>query len=335
MEKVRVRASKRYDVTITRGGTAFAGAVKGKIKGNKVAVFTDQTVETLYGDYFDGALSGALAYKKILPTGEDAKTTQTYLSALSFLAQNGFTREDTVICFGGGAVGDLAGFVASTYMRGVTLISVPTTLLSAIDSSVGGKTAVNLPEGKNLCGSFYQPDAVYIDLDLFNTLPPREWESGKGEFLKYAFLSGRYNEEIDERAVKRCLSYKAKIVKKDETENGARRLLNLGHTVGHAVEYLSGYALSHGACVAKGIAAAIAVSKKLYGLDEKCVQKMYSLCARLGHDISLPYAAKDLVKAMNLDKKRTGEGVRFVTLRGVGKPKVELLPLSFIEEALS
>lgn len=334
MKKIRVSASTTYDVTITREKNDFDAIFGKTFSGDKIAIFTDENVERLYGRYFDGSFGGFSVYKKVLPSGEKTKNGHAFLSLLGFLAENGFSKQDCIIAFGGGVISDLSGFVASAYMRGIPFFSVPTTLLSTIDASVGGKTAIDLPQGKNLCGAFYQPSGVYVDLDFLASLPPREIESGRGELLKYAFLTGDFISCENEDSVARCIAYKRDIVERDERDCGKRKLLNLGHTVGHAAEYLSDYSLSHGACVAKGIASSIAVSEKLYNLPSSTVTEMKERCRFYGHDVSLPYAKDEIMSVIEKDKKRGKDGVTFVTLCGIGKPKTEYLSFERLKELL-
>ncbi|MBQ9485311.1 MAG: 3-dehydroquinate synthase, partial [Clostridia bacterium] len=220
----------------------------------------------------------------------------------------------------------------------ITLVSVPTTLLSAVDSSVGGKTAIDLAAGKNLCGTFYQPSAVYIALSFLRTLPKREVQSGLGEVIKYAFLSDTVNAEDIKRAdgelVFKCLKIKRDIVNADEKENGARALLNFGHTVGHAIEKLSGYRLSHGLCVAKGMACAVAVSQRIYGLSDQTVAKMRQLLEISKHDLTNTFSAADITDAIKADKKRKGDCVNFIVVKDIGKPQIVKIRFSVLAEII-
>lgn len=328
MQKISVSASKNYTITISSGKDEFLSAIDGLIKGKKVCIITDETVNGLYKNYFDTLLKKYEVHKAVIPSGEKEKNGQNYLSLINFLAERGFTRMDTIITFGGGVVGDLGAFVASTYMRGIGLIAVPTTVLSMVDSSVGGKTAIDIPAGKNLCGTFYQPDAVYIDTDFLQTLPQKEIMNGYGEIIKYAFLSDTVeltdlNPPVSEKLIAKCLIIKRDIVEKDEKEGGLRKLLNLGHTVGHAIEKLAGFSLSHGECVAKGMSVAIKISARLYGLSEEKVNKMNAVLSSHGHDLSIPYCVEELIKVMKSDKKSGATSVDFVTVKDIGAPSIE------------
>lgn len=340
MRKLTVKASKRYQITISDNLSEFGNAVRHHIVGSKVAVITDSNVDKLYGNALDEFLQDKAVYKYVVDAGEQSKSKSVYFHLLESLCADDFTRKDTVIAFGGGVVGDLAGFVASTYMRGVNLIQVPTTLLSAVDSSVGGKTAINLDAGKNLVGSFYQPSAVYVNTAFFNTLPKREIQSGLGEVIKYAYLSKSVTlpmikEGANEQLVYQCLKIKRDIVEKDEKEKGVRALLNLGHTVGHAIESLSGYTLSHGECVVKGLAFTLKLSQNLYGLAQSKYDEMQQLLTFCGHDVSCPFSAQELINKIAHDKKGDGKTIKFVTVKDIGKPKIITIDYHKLQEYLS
>ena len=340
MYKLTVNASKRYQITISNSLDGFANATSRAIVGEKVALITDSNVDKLYGDALNGFLQDKTLYKYVIPAGEQSKCKEIYFDLVEKLCADGFNRTDTVIALGGGVVGDLAGFVAATYMRGINLIQVPTTILSAVDSSVGGKTAINLDNGKNLVGCFYQPSAVYINTEFFKTLPQREILSGKGEIVKYAFLSKSVSAQLikggaNEGLVYQCLKIKRDIVEKDEKEKGKRSLLNLGHTVGHAIESLSNYSLSHGECVAKGIASALKVSRALYDIDQIKYDEMQKLLALCGHDLSCPFSAKQLIDKIAFDKKGDGKAIKFVAVKDIGKPQIVTMDYSELEKYLS
>ena len=338
MLELNVSVSKTYKITIANDLSLFSERVLPFLLGENVAIITDDSVDKLYASALDGFLKDKRVIKIVLKHGEKSKNAKNYLRIINALAGNGFTREDSVIAFGGGVVGDIAGFAASTYMRGITLIAVPTTLLSMVDSSVGGKTAIDLDAGKNLCGTFYQPSAVYISTEFLKTLPKKEIKNGLGEVIKYAFLSGDVKakdiKNIDENLIYKCLKIKRDIVNEDEKESGVRALLNLGHTVGHAIEKLSGYKLSHGACVLKGLVYSIEVSKRLYGLDDKTVNKMYTLIKKGKNDLSNPYCAEDVAAQIIADKKRQGDSVKFVALRGIGKPEIVKITISALRNMM-
>ncbi len=334
MKSLRVKTQSEYEVTITDSLAAFTEKVSLLIKGDLVAVITDSNVDGIYKNEIENSLTGKKVIKFVVPAGEESKNAENYLKILNGLADNGFTREDTVITFGGGVVGDLGAFVASTYMRGIKLIAVPTTLLSMVDSSVGGKTAINLEKGKNLCGTFYQPSAVYINTGFLKTLPKKEVLCGLGEILKYRFISKDAEidiSKIDEDLIYKCLKIKADIVSKDEKESGKRKLLNFGHTFGHAIEKLSHFTIPHGICVAKGIVYALKISEKYFGTSEK-VRKDYILTAEnLGIDVSCEYDLNELISLISIDKKRSGKGADFVLIDDKFRPEIVNILLSEIK----
>lgn len=338
MFELEVSASKTYKITIEKGFSLFSERVLPYLVGRNVAIITDDIVDKLFGGILDGFLENKRVVKIVLKHGEKSKNAKNYLHIINALAENGCTREDAVIAFGGGVIGDIAGFAASTYMRGITLVAVPTTLLSMVDSSVGGKTAIDLKAGKNLCGTFYQPSAVYINTEFLKSLPKKEIKNGLGEVVKYAFLSDTVKKSdiknIDENLIYKCLKIKRDIVNEDEKESGVRALLNLGHTVGHAIEKLSGYKLSHGACVVKGLRYSIEVSKRLFDLDEKTVNKMYALLKYAKCDLSVNFSVDEIAEQIIADKKRQGDSVKFVAIKDVGKPEIVKIHLSKLKDML-
>ncbi len=338
MLKLKVKASKKYNVIIDSDINALVN-YKSVLTGGKVALIIDENVNALYPNALKDFLGERDVKTYVVNSGENSKSYQVYISILEKMLSDGFKRSDTVVAFGGGVVGDLAGFISATYMRGINLIQIPTTILSAVDSSVGGKTAINLSSAKNVVGAFYQPSLVYICLDFFKTLPSREIYSGKGEILKYAFLSKSVTPrllqgDITERLIYECVKIKRNIVNKDEKEKSVRALLNLGHTVGHAIESLSSFSISHGKCVAMGLSKSIELSKKLYNLPQKEVDKMNELLSLYGEDLTVNYSLNQLIEKIKLDKKGKGETVNFITLKAVAKPRIENLNLSKIQELL-
>ena len=338
MYELKVRASKTYDITIAGDLSLFSESVVPLIKGENVAIVTDDKVSEIYGCALDGFLAGKRMVKIVIKHGEKSKNAKNYLKIINALAENNFTREDTVIALGGGVVGDIAGFAASTYMRGITLIAVPTTLLAMIDSSVGGKTAIDLKNGKNLCGTFYQPSAVYINTEFLTTLPKNEIKNGLGEGVKYALLSDTVAlkdiQNVSAELIYKCLKIKRDIVEKDEKESGERALLNLGHTFGHAIEKLSGYKFPHGACVVKGLLYTLIVSEKLFDLSEKEKKRILKIIKSAKVNLSNPFSAESLIKQIVADKKRKGDSINFVALKGVGKPEIVKISLTDLKEII-
>ncbi len=329
--EVKVKASSSYSVVIKDDILDFNNYVK-DLKGDKVAIISDSNVDALYGGVLDKALSHKKVYDFVFKAGEESKNAQTYLEILNFLAKNEFKRNDTIIALGGGVVGDLAGFVAGTYMRGVNLIMVPTTLLSMVDSSVGGKTAINLDSGKNLAGVFYQPSLVYISLDFLKTLPKREVLSGMGEVIKYAFIGSTVFSEdiingITSNLIYKCVSIKADIVSHDEKESGERKLLNLGHTVGHAIEKASNYFISHGECVLLGMKKAIDISQKLNFISNENANKAMEILLLSGSKLSLSFDKDELYNYLKQDKKGQGDKVDFIVINDSLKCEIKSIEL--------
>lgn len=331
MKTVRVNASRKYDVHIGAGLLDDIPSVLEPLcKKGKILVVTDDNVDRLYADRVLTALNerGFVAKKFVFPHGEQNKTLATFSSILDALAGYGFTRTDGVVALGGGVTGDIAGFAAATYMRGINYAQVPTTLLAGIDSSVGGKTAVDLAGGKNLVGAFHQPVAVIFDTDPLKTLPQEYMQDGLGEGLKYAVLCGGelmkimesgLNEKNFERFLELCVSCKRDIVEADERESGVRRLLNLGHTLGHALENVSDFRISHGKAVADGMMriSEIAVKKNLLSAEDGA--RILSLCKKYGMKIHTEYPTEALLEPIKLDKKGAGDKLNLVIPREIGK----------------
>lgn len=331
MKTVRVNASRKYDVFIGAGLLGEIPSVLEPVcKKGKLLVVTDDTVDRLYAARVLTALNerGFDAKKFVFPHGEQNKTLVTFSSILDALAGYGFTRTDGVIALGGGVTGDIAGFAAATYMRGIDYVQVPTTLLAGIDSSVGGKTAVDLASGKNLVGAFHQPVAVIFDIDTLKTLPQEYLSDGLGEGLKYAVLCGGelmeilesgLNENNFERFIELCVSCKRDIVEADERESGMRRLLNLGHTLGHALEKVSDFRISHGKAIADGMMriSEIAVKQKLLSAENG--ERILSLCKKYGMRIYTEYSTEALLEPIKLDKKSDGDRLHLVIPRDIGK----------------
>jgi 3-dehydroquinate synthase len=273
-----------------------------------------------------------------IPPGESSKTMEMGLRLVERLMALGTDRTSAVIALGGGVVGDLAGFIASIFMRGIPLVHIPTTLLAQVDSSIGGKTAVDPAAGKNIVGTFYQPRAVFIDLAFLETLSPREIGNGLAEVLKYGAIEDpdilnsleggpeafRKDRDLVERIVTKACRIKKGIVEFDETEQGLRRILNFGHTIGHAVEAESGYRVSHGEAVAIGMAAAALISEKLKYLPRKERERLTSLIrtAGLPDRIILAMSTEGILLRMKRDKKKEGTVVHFVLLKKLGIPFV-------------
>jgi 3-dehydroquinate synthase len=342
VERVRVAVPGRaYDVSIGAELLNEASIYLPELPGAERAfVVADATVASWYlAPLVSGLAAGGLPSVHLgVPEGEDAKSLATMTALQRQLATQEAHRDDVIVALGGGAVGDLAGFVAATYMRGVALLQVPTTLTAQVDAAIGGKTAVNLPEGKNLVGAFHQPVGVLADVGTLATLPEREYRSGLAEVAKYGLtLDPELLESLErdpapvlareiaalERLVARCVRAKAGIVGEDERDIGRRLVLNYGHTLGHALERLDSFSgRSHGEAISVGMVFAARLSERRGLAPEGLATRHARLLASLGLDTdgALPPAA-DVLEAMRLDKKYRG-GQRFVLLEDVGRPVV-------------
>ena len=326
MTNVHINASRSYDVTVERGTLPRIGEEAAKLfPPCKAVIVSGEKVFPLYGETLRKSLEDAgfevLCF--VHESGEGAKSLETYGRLLNFLCENRLSRTDVIFALGGGVTGDLAGFAAATYQRGVALVQIPTTLLAAVDSSVGGKTAINLPAGKNQAGAFYQPSAVFCDPDVLGTLPPEEYRCGCAEVIKYAvlgdaeffdFLEERGIRENEEKVIARCVKMKRDIVEEDEFDRGARKLLNLGHTIGHAVEKCSGFSVSHGDAVAIGLAAV------MRGKDDE--ERVVSLLKKYGLPTECPFGADEIISACAADKKIEHGVLQLIVPERIGKCKI-------------
>jgi len=303
--------------------------------GNDCLIVSNETVAPLYLQQLRANLDGCAVDELELPDGEAFKTVETASSILDKLVEARAGRDTTLIALGGGVVGDITGFAAACYMRGVAFIQVPTTLLAQVDSSVGGKTGVNHPQGKNLIGAFHQPKIVLIDTDTLNTLPDRELKAGLAEVIKHGAIADKTffawleanieallakDPDALAHAVQRSCEIKAEVVADDERESGRRAILNFGHTFGHAVEHCQGYGdWLHGEAVAAGMV----MAGELSGLDDDGMSRLKNLVAAAGLPTAPPHAgSKALLAAMGLDKKVQQKQLRFVLLRALGEAYV-------------
>jgi 3-dehydroquinate synthase len=354
VERLTVRVPGRdYDVTVGASVLERAAQILPELSGAERAfVVADHTVAERYlATLVDAVSTRWGTVHLVVPAGEDAKTMPTASALLRQLATQEAHRDDVLLALGGGAVGDLAGFVAATYMRGMPFVQVPTTLTAQVDASIGGKTAVNLPEGKNLVGAFHQPIAVLADVLTLATLPEREYRSGLAEVAKYALtLDLALLDQLErdpapvlardaaalEPLVARCARAKADIVAEDERDTARRMILNYGHTLGHALERLDGFAgRSHGEAITIGMVFAARLSEATGRAPSGIAARHVRLLASLGLDPggSLP-TADDVLGAMRLDKKYR-EGMRFVLLEDVGRPVVVAdVPEAVVRETL-
>ena len=344
MKLVTVSASKTYQVKIGSGLLAHLGEELTAVsKAARVAIVSDSTVWPIYGKAAESSLqkAGFETVNFVFPAGESSKNGTVYLSLLNFLAENQLTRSDCLIALGGGVVGDLTGFAAATYLRGIAFIQVPTTVLAAVDSSVGGKTAIDLPAGKNLCGVFYQPSLVLCDTDTLNTLPEDIFRDGCAEIIKYGILydpqlfSLLAQEGMDfdrEAVIARCVELKRDVVMEDEFDTGARMKLNLGHTIGHGIEAHSQFAVSHGKAVAMGMA--------IVARAAKCpdTAKILDCLKVFGLPTCTHCTAEDIFRHALSDKKRSGGTVNLIVPKAIGDCAIVATAVedlkSFIQEGL-
>ena len=341
MTRIPVRASRPYEVLIAPGLLERTGELLRPLTGaEKVALVCGDRVYPLYAARVVSALerAGFCVSVKLIPHGEENKTLAVYGEILDFMCQNELGREDLVIALGGGVTGDLAGFAAATYQRGCGFVQIPTTLLAAVDASVGGKCAVDLPGGKNQAGCFYQPLAVLCDTESFSTLPPEELRCGLAEVVKYGVLfdralfdSLRAGDILPraEELVASCVEHKRRIVERDETERGERQLLNLGHSFGHAVERCSGYSLPHGEAVSIGLAMIARAAAKRGLCSGESAREIVTLLHALSLPTESPFSAAALFEALRHDKKRAGETLTLVVPREIGR--CELMNVPFEE----
>jgi 3-dehydroquinate synthase len=308
---------------------------------SRYVIVTDDCVCTLYGETLLAHLTkmGITSDLVVFPNGERSKSFQVVIDLAGKLLDLGVDRKSALIALGGGVAGDLTGFVASVYMRGLPCIQVPTTLIAQVDSSIGGKTAIDLPQGKNLLGTFYQPAGVFIDVKCLDTLPLSEYQNGLAEILKCGIIDSEAlfqkleggvdvirsrNRPFLEEIIQTACRIKKSIVEIDEKDQGQRRILNFGHTLGHAVEVASRYKLSHGKAIAIGMIAVARLSKKMYGLPEEDRKRIEKLIASLGIDCFIPkeLATEDILAALQRDKKKDGDTIHFVMLKKIGFPFV-------------
>jgi 3-dehydroquinate synthase len=342
MRSVQVPLGNRtYTIEVSRHLLRSLGSrCAGLNLGHRCAVISDATVAPLYAEVVLHSLRQA-GFDPVLvtiPAGEKAKAMKQAEACYNEFAERRLERKSFVVALGGGVVGDLAGFVAATYLRGIPFVQVPTTLLAQVDSSVGGKVGVNLKAGKNLVGAFHQPRLVLCDLSTLTTLPEREFRAGLAEVIKYGII---YDAELFERlerelprilkrqplvlreVVARCCEIKAEVVGQDETESGLRAILNFGHTIGHALEAISNYGkYLHGEAISIGQVAAAILSHRVLGLSETDARRIRNLFERAALPVSLrlKYADRELLfKAMRLDKKVSGGEIRFVLARNLGR----------------
>ena len=343
MKTVTVNASKKYNIYI--GDNLFYKTpeyLSEVFPSGKVCVVTDDNVDRLYGDKLISLISEKYeTIKFVMEHGEKSKNLSTYASLLNFLAENRLTRSDAIIAFGGGVVGDLAGFAAATYLRGIKYLQIPTTLLAMVDSSVGGKTAVDLDAGKNLCGAFYQPDIVICDYSLTKTLSKDIFADGCAEIIKYALIRDfdlfchlkENGKDFDrEYVISRCVQIKSDIVAADEFDGSMRQLLNYGHTVGHAIEALSNFGITHGSAVATGMAIVARSCANQNLCSNDCLGDTLALINAFGLPTQTDFGSSKITDVTLNDKKRKGDTITLVLPSKTGECVLKKFPIEEIEE---
>lgn len=344
MNTVFVQASRAYYVKIGKGLISSIGKeIQNLGCVQKICIVSETNVYPLYGNAVLSSLknAGFDVISFVFPAGEESKNPQVYLELMYFLAENKLTRTDLIVALGGGVVGDLAGFAAATYLRGIRFIQIPTTLLAAVDSSVGGKTAIDLPAGKNLMGAFSQPSLVLCDTNTLQSLPDEIFKDGCAEVIKYGILYDaelfahleRYGLAFDlQKVITRCIELKRNVVMEDEFDTGSRMKLNLGHTIGHGVEAKSNFTLSHGKSVAIGIAI---VSRASRCSD---TNRILNVLNQFGLPTGTTYSSEETYTYTLSDKKRSGNTVNLIIPEKIGQCRIVPTPVdslkSFIEAGL-
>jgi len=356
MERIKVKIKERgksYEVSI---GSSISTSVKDLIrkrhKNKKIVVVTDDKLKKLCEKIILNALKSLNPLLITVPAGEKSKSRETKEKIEDTLLEKKYGRDTVIIAFGGGVIGDLVGFVASTFNRGIPLIHVPTTLLAMVDSSIGGKTSVNTKHGKNLIGTTYQPDAVFADLDFLDTLPNGKFINGMAEIIKIAATSDKQLFEFIEKnnkkilnrdknillhIIKRSVELKRNIVEKDEKESGLRQTLNFGHTFGHALENYKKYKTKHGHCISLGLVVEAKISSLIRKLDNKEVERIVSLLKKFNLPVKVEknIDIDEIIEIMKIDKKARNQKPRFVILEKIGKIRSEKNNFSFeVDEKL-
>lgn len=333
-----------YDVVIDTSRQYFQNFLE-KNNFSKVMVVTDENINDLYSDEIDLIFSGVFYEKIVLPAGECTKSFEYLKNIYDKCVDFGIGRTDLIASFGGGVVGDLAGFAAATFCRGVNFIQIPTTLTAQVDSSIGGKVGVNLPQGKNLVGCFYRPKAVFINTDFLFSLPEKSFSDGMSEVIKYSLIADsdlfdilsdndNINNEIS-NIVRRCCEIKLGVVSKDEFDMGFRMILNFGHTLGHAIEkYFDYEKYMHGECVAMGMYYMSRISEK-YNFCSGVSEKVLKLLKKFSLPFELPVPLEELIPSISVDKKRLGNHTNLILLNGIGDVFIKPVKSSDLKDFLS
>ena len=340
MKKIHVDTGRPYEVIIEKGCLDKAGFFLREAAGSaSVFIVTDSHVAPLYLERLEAALhrEGYETKSFVFEAGEASKNLRTFGEILEKAAAERYTRKDIFAALGGGVTGDLTGFAAACYQRGVPFIQIPTTYLAAVDSSVGGKTGLDLSAGKNLAGAFWQPSLVLCDYGTFSTLDESEIRNGIAEAVKTSMLrdasmipsilAGDY-----ETVIERCVSIKRSVVEEDERDTGSRQLLNFGHTIGHAIEALSSFTIPHGHAVAKGMIAESRSAFRMGLTDFDAAPYLTDILTECGFDLSIPYTPEELYTASLSDKKRAGRSITVIVPVSTSSCRLEALPLERLPE---
>lgn len=338
MRKITVNASKTYDVIIEKGILDRVGEIAKEINlSGKACIISDSNVAPLYMERVKASLekSGFSVLEYIFPAGEKSKNAKTYIEILNFLAEKKLSRKDTLFALGGGVTGDLTGFCAATYMRGINFVQIPTSLLACVDSSVGGKTGIDLASGKNLAGAFYQPRAVIFDTQVLSTLPEDYFSDGMAEIIKYAMIRGKgidklLLEDTDanlEEIITRCIEIKRDIVAEDEFEGGIRKILNFGHTAGHAIEAEADFSLSHGRCVGVGMYIVTRAWEKRGLCQKGTCDMLKQMLDKHSLKTYCPYSPEVLLERAKNDKKASGGFVDLIVPDSLGECHAQKITL--------
>lgn len=349
MKTVEVNTDRSYNIYIERGIIKSAGKyIRGVSKAVRAAVISDSNVAPIYADTVMSSLKeyGFETSLFVFPAGEASKRLSTIEKIYGFLSESKITRTDIIVALGGGVTGDMAGFAAASWLRGIDFVQIPTSLLAQVDSSVGGKTGVDMPFGKNLVGAFWQPRAVLIDPDTLSTLPDKFFRDGMGEVIKYGCIrSASLFERLEKEnaadfidgIIFECVSIKRDVVAKDERDTGLRAILNFGHTFGHAIEKLGNFsAITHGEAISAGAMILTEITEKKGLTEAGTSERLRALLLKNGLPVSSEYALKDIIKATSGDKKSSGRDLSFVFLERIGscytkKLSTEKLEGFFIE----
>lgn len=343
MKRVKISASTSYEVLVGSDLIPQTGRCVAQMNASSTAaVISDSNVWPIYGETVCQSLHeyGINTVHFVFPAGESSKNASTYLEILNFLAENKITRSDLLIALGGGVVGDITGFAAATYLRGILYMQIPTSLLAMVDSSVGGKTAIDLPAGKNLVGAFKQPCIVLCDTLALRTLPTEIFRDGCAEIIKYgvlfdadlvSYLNSTGLDFDREQVIAKCVAYKADIVAEDELDKGLRQKLNLGHTIAHGIEAGSNFQITHGQAVAAGMAI-ITKAAAAHGIcSQQTYQTVTTLLDRFQLPISTDFSAEQLFRSALSDKKRSGATVNLIVPKQIGLCEILPVPVNQLQ----